>query len=52
MIDFYKHSILSILGKEAGELSEKEYTRLIMDNYDDYLDMLQKAKLKIDSNKE
>ncbi len=48
MIDFYKHSILSILGKEAGELTETEYIREIVNNYDDYLDKLQKVKLKME----
>ena len=49
MIDFYKHSILSILGQEAGTLSEKEFTKEIVNNYDEYLEKLQKVKLKMEN---
>ena len=52
MIDFYKHSILSILGKEVGSLTEKEYNKMIVIKYDEYLDKLQKAKLNIKNDEE
>ena len=52
MIDFYKFSILSILGKDAGSLSEKDYTKEIVNNYDEYLEKLQKAKLKMENIEE
>ena len=34
MIDFYKHSFLSILGKNAGSMSEIEYPREIINKYE------------------
>lgn len=37
MIDFYKYSILSVLGKDAGNMKEKEYLNKITDEYDNYL---------------
>ena len=44
MIDFYKHSILSILGKEAGSMTEIGYPRRVVEVYDEYLAKLKKAK--------
>ena len=45
MIDFNKFSILSVLGKEAGKM-EQEYTRYILDNYDNFLLKIKTERLK------
>lgn len=37
MIDFNKFSILSVMGKKAGNLSDQEYTRTVLANCDKYL---------------
>ena len=37
MIDFYRKSILSQLGKDAGNQVMSDYTRNIISNYDKYL---------------
>lgn len=50
MIDFYKHSLLSILGKNAGSMSEIEYPREILSNYDMYLKKLIEKKKDIEQN--
>ena len=50
MIDFYKHSLLSILGKNAGSMSEIEYPREILSNYDMYLKKLIEKKIYIEQN--
>lgn len=50
MIDFYKHSLLSILGKNAGSMSETEYHREILSNYDIYLEKLKEKKKEIEEN--
>ena len=50
MIDFYKHSLLSILGKNAGSMSEIEYPREILSNYDIYLKKLIEKKKDIEQN--
>ena len=50
MIDFYKHSIFSILGKNAGSMSEIEYHREILSNYDMYLEKLKEKKKDIEEN--
>ena len=50
MIDFYKHSLLSILGKNAGSMSEIEYPREILSNYDMYLKKLIEKKKYIEQN--
>ncbi len=38
MIDFNKFSILSVMGKKAGNLSDQEYTRTVLANCDKYLE--------------
>ena len=40
MIDYYKHNILSILGKKAGSLSEMDYIREVANIYDENIDRL------------
>ena len=45
MIDFNKFSILSVLGKEAGKMGQ-EYTRYILDNYDNFLLKIKTERLK------
>ena len=50
MIDFYKHSFLSILGKNAGTMSEIQYPREIVDKYSEYLKSVKEMKQKIEEN--
>ena len=50
MIDFYKHSVLSILGKDAGMMSEIEYSQKVIENYDIYLEKLKEMKKQIEEN--
>ncbi|MBO4815452.1 MAG: hypothetical protein J5507_00495 [Clostridia bacterium] len=50
MIDFYKHSFLSILGKEAGSMTEIEYPKKVIENYDLYLQKLKEMKKQIEEN--
>ena len=50
MIDFYKHSLFSVLGKEAGSMSEIEYPTMILEKYDDYLKKLKEMKEQIEKN--
>ena len=50
MIDFYKHSILSILGKEAGAMTEIEYQNRIIDKYNEYLNMILAKQKEIEEN--
>lgn len=50
MIDFYKHSLISILGKEAGSSTENEYQKKVIENYDNYLEKLKEMKKKIEEN--
>lgn len=52
MIDFYKHSFLSILGKNAGSMTEVEYTREIVNKYDEYLEKTKEMKKRIEENGE
>ena len=52
MIDFYKHSFLSILGKNAGSMTEVEYTREIINKYDEYLEKVKEMKKRIEENGE
>lgn len=52
MIDFYKHSFLSILGKNAGSMTEIEYTREIINKYDEYLEKVKEMKKRIEENGE
>ena len=37
MIDFYKHSYISVIGRDASSLSEVAYIKEIMSKYDEYL---------------
>ena len=50
MIDFYKHSMLPILGKEAGSMSEIEYQNRIIDKLNDYIEMLRAKKKELEEN--
>lgn len=50
MIDFYKYSLLSVLGKNAGSMSEIEYPKEILNNYDIYLKNLKEMKKNIEKN--
>ena len=50
MIDFYKHSFLSILGKDAGSMTEIEYTEKVINSYDGYLRKLKEKKKEIEEN--
>ena len=50
MIDFYKHSILSILGKDASMMTEIEYSKKIIENYDLYIEKLKEMKKQIEEN--
>ncbi len=51
MIDFNKFSILSVMGKKAGNLSDHEYTRTVLANCDKYLEDIKKARAEIEQNK-
>lgn len=46
MIDFYKHSFLSILGKEACSLSEIAYSKEVISKYNEYLKKVKELKDK------
>lgn len=46
MIDFYRKSILSQLGKDAGNQTTPDFLRNISNNYDKYLGELKKLKEK------
>lgn len=50
MIDFYKYSFLSVLGKSAGSMSDIEYPRVVINKYDKYLLSLKEMKEKIENN--
>ena len=52
MIDFYKHSLLSILGKEAGSMTEIEYQKKVTEKYAEYLNSLKEMKKKIEEDGE
>ncbi len=52
MIDFYKHSLLSILGKEATAMTEIEYPKMVIEKYDEYLQSLKEMKKKVEENGE
>ena len=47
MIDFNKFSILSVMGKKAGNLSDQEYTRTVLANCDKYLEDIKKARAEM-----
>lgn len=46
MIDFYRKSVLSQLGKDAGNQSMAEYIRNIGNKYDKYLSKMKEQKEK------
>ena len=50
MIDFYKHSLLSIWGKEAGTFTETEYFNKVVNKYNEYAEMLKDKKKEIEEN--
>jgi len=52
MIDFYKHSFLSILGKDARSLSEIAYTKELVSKYNEYLKKVKKLKEEKDQSGE
>lgn len=37
MIDFYKHSYISVIGRDAVSLTEVAYAKEILSKYDEYL---------------
>lgn len=47
MIDFYRKSILSQLGKDAGNQSTPDFIRNIIKNYDKYSERLKTSKEKL-----
>ena len=51
MIDFYRKSILSQLGKDAGNQDMSNYARNITSNYDKYLSKIKEQKSKAIGNK-
>ncbi len=51
MIDFYRKSILSQLGKDAGNQSMTDYLGNITENYEKYLDRIKEQKNKPPINK-
>lgn len=50
MIDFYKHSILSVLGRDAGTMKEIKFLKKINNEYDEYLKRLKQKKKEIEEN--
>ena len=44
MIDFYRKSALSQLGKDAGNQTMSDYTQNIINNYDRYLSAVRERK--------
>jgi hypothetical protein len=46
MIDFYRKSVLSQLGKDAGNQSMSEYIRNISNKYESYLSRTIEQKIK------
>ena len=46
MIDFYKFSFLSVLGKDARSLSEIAYSKELVSKYDEYLNKVKELKEK------
>ncbi len=46
MIDFYKNSILSRLGKDAGNQNMSEFAENINENYEKYLSRIKEQKEK------
>ena len=46
MIDFYRKSVLSQLGKDAGNQSMSDYIRNISNKYEKYLSKMKEEKSK------
>lgn len=46
MIDFYKFSFLSVLGKDARTMSEIAYPKEIVSKYNEYLKKVKELKEK------
>jgi len=46
MIDFYRKSVLSQYGKDAGNQSMSDFTRNMVSNYDKYLSKIKEEKAK------
>ena len=51
MIDFYRKSVLSQLGKDAGNQSMVDYIRNISAKYEKYLSQMKEEKSKPVANK-
>ena len=51
MIDFYRKSALSQLGKDAGNQSMQDYIRNISNKYNTYLSKMKEQKSKPVANK-
>lgn len=51
MIDFNRFSIFSVMGKKAGNQTEQEYPRTVLNKYDKFLEDLKRAKAEIENNK-
>ena len=51
MIDFYRKSVLSQLGKDAGNQSMLDYTRNISSKYEKYLSQMKEEKSKLTTSK-
>ena len=46
MIDFYRKSVLSQLGKDAGNQNMIDYSRNVCSKYDKYLSQMKEQKAK------
>ena len=46
MIDFYRKSVLSQLGKDAGNQNIIDYSRNVCNKYDKYLAQMKEQKAK------
>lgn len=51
MIDFYRKSVLSQWGKDAGNLSVLDYVRKTTDKYNKYLSEIKDQKKNLDIKK-
>jgi len=52
MIDFYKFSFLSVLGKDARTMSEIAYSKELVSKYNEYLKKVKKLKEEKDQSGE
>ena len=50
MIDFYKHSFLSVIGRDAVSLSDVAYLKEINSKYSEYLKAVKDIKKKVGDN--